>query len=148
MTVVCNFYFSIFLRLTWEFLGLESEREDSVCWPNNKIIDWSTTICYDLVDEVVVEGHPFLVDSSAQGASCSSNAKKKHVVTHNSKRRNLVIQMELIVCSRLVISTTIQYVLTWQDPGPGNWEPEGIHVHVLEELHVLLQIGQIPFTNH
>ena len=39
MTLVGNFYFSIFLRLTWEFLGLESERGGSVCWPNNKIID-------------------------------------------------------------------------------------------------------------
>jgi len=37
MAVVGNFYFSIFLRLTWEFLGLESEHGDSVCWPNNKI---------------------------------------------------------------------------------------------------------------
>ena len=34
-------------------------------------------------------------------------------------------------------------VLTWQDPGPGNGEPERIHVHVLQQLHVLLQIGQI-----
>jgi len=39
MSVVGNFYFSIFLRLTWEFLGLESERGGSVCWSNNKIID-------------------------------------------------------------------------------------------------------------
>ena len=39
MAVVGHFYFSIFLRLTWEFLGLESERGGSVCWPNNKIID-------------------------------------------------------------------------------------------------------------
>jgi len=39
MAVVGNFYFSIFLRLTWEFLDLESERGSSVCWPNNKIID-------------------------------------------------------------------------------------------------------------
>ena len=39
MTVVGNFYFSIFLRLMWEFLDLESERGSSVCWPNNKIID-------------------------------------------------------------------------------------------------------------
>ena len=23
----------------WEFLGFESERGGSVCWPNNKIID-------------------------------------------------------------------------------------------------------------
>ena len=38
MAVVGNFYFSIFLRLTWEFLGLESERGGSVCWPNNFII--------------------------------------------------------------------------------------------------------------
>jgi len=37
MAVVGNFYFFIFLRLTWEFLGLESERGGSVCWPNNKI---------------------------------------------------------------------------------------------------------------
>ena len=36
---VSNFYFFIFLRLTCEFLGLESERGGSVCWPNNKIID-------------------------------------------------------------------------------------------------------------
>jgi hypothetical protein len=34
-------------------------------------------------------------------------------------------------------------VLTWQDPGPGNGEPERIHVHVLQQLHVFLQIGQI-----
>ena len=39
MAVVGNFYFSIFLRLTWEFLDFESERGGSVCWPNNKIID-------------------------------------------------------------------------------------------------------------
>ena len=39
MAVVDNFYFSIFLRLMWEFLGLESERGGSICWPNNKIID-------------------------------------------------------------------------------------------------------------
>ena len=44
MTVVGNFYFSIFLRLTWKFLGLESEHKNSVCWPNNKIID-GPTIC-------------------------------------------------------------------------------------------------------
>ena len=43
MAVVGNFYFSIFLRLMWEFLGLESERGGSVCWPNNKIIDASLT---------------------------------------------------------------------------------------------------------
>ena len=30
MAVVGNFYFSIFLRLTWEFLGIQSERECSV----------------------------------------------------------------------------------------------------------------------
>ena len=36
--MVGNFYFSIFLRLMWEFLGLESERGGSVCWSNNKII--------------------------------------------------------------------------------------------------------------
>ena len=51
MAVVGHFYFSIFLRLTWEFLGLESERGDSVCWPNNKIIDvqthrWNSNIKY------------------------------------------------------------------------------------------------------
>ena len=39
MVVVGNFYFSIFLRLTWEFLDFESERGSFVCWPNNKIID-------------------------------------------------------------------------------------------------------------
>jgi len=48
MAVVGNFYFSIFLRLTWKFLDLESEREGSVCWPNNKIIDntqiWITSV--------------------------------------------------------------------------------------------------------
>ena len=37
MAVVGNFYFSIFLRLMREFLGLESERGGSVCQPNNKI---------------------------------------------------------------------------------------------------------------
>ena len=39
MAVMDNFYYSIFLRLTWEYLGLKSERGGSVCWPNNKIID-------------------------------------------------------------------------------------------------------------
>ena len=39
MAVVGNFYFCIFLRLTREFLGLESECGGSVCWPSNKIID-------------------------------------------------------------------------------------------------------------
>ena len=39
MAVVSIFYFSIFLKLMWEFLGLESKRGGSVCWPNNKIID-------------------------------------------------------------------------------------------------------------
>ena len=39
MAAVGNFNFSYFFRLTWEFLGFESEREDSVLWPNNKIID-------------------------------------------------------------------------------------------------------------
>ena len=37
MIVVGNFNF--FLRLTWEFIDLESERGGSICWPNNKIID-------------------------------------------------------------------------------------------------------------
>ena len=39
MAAVDNFYFFIFFRLTCEFLGLESEHEGSICWPNNKIID-------------------------------------------------------------------------------------------------------------
>ena len=46
MTVVGNIYVSIFFQLTWEFLGLESERGGSVCWPNNKIIDGS--LCTNL----------------------------------------------------------------------------------------------------
>ena len=50
MVVVGNFYFSIFLRLTWEFLGFESERGGSICWPNNKIID------KHLLGEIVVLG--------------------------------------------------------------------------------------------
>jgi len=37
MSVVGNFYF---FRLMWEFLDLESECGGSVCWPNNKIIDY------------------------------------------------------------------------------------------------------------
>ena len=39
MAVVGNFNFFYFLRLMWEFLGLESDCGASVCWPNNKIID-------------------------------------------------------------------------------------------------------------
>ena len=39
MAVVGNFYFSIFLRLMWKFLDLESECGCSICWLNNKIID-------------------------------------------------------------------------------------------------------------
>ena len=42
MAVVGNFNFSYFLRLTWEFLDLESERGGSVYWPNNKIIDYKS----------------------------------------------------------------------------------------------------------
>ena len=44
MILVGNFYFSIFLRLTWKLLGLKSERGVSVCWPNNKIIDFHNGI--------------------------------------------------------------------------------------------------------
>ena len=29
----------------WEFIDLESERKDSVCWSNNKIIDKYTRSC-------------------------------------------------------------------------------------------------------
>ena len=49
MAVVGNFNFS--LQLTWEFLDLKSERDDSVCWPNNKIIDSDSLIglVHDLV---------------------------------------------------------------------------------------------------
>ena len=39
MAVVSNLNFSYFFRLMWEFLGLESERGGSICWPNNKIIN-------------------------------------------------------------------------------------------------------------
>ena len=39
MAVMGNLFFSIFLRLTWEFLSPKSERGGSVCCPNNKIID-------------------------------------------------------------------------------------------------------------
>ena len=39
MAVVSNFNFSYFLRLMWEFLGLESECGGSICGSNNKIID-------------------------------------------------------------------------------------------------------------
>jgi hypothetical protein len=37
-------------------------------------------------------------------------------------------------------------VLTWQDPGPGNGEPEGVQVHVLEELHILLRNSLVSFS--
>ena len=40
--VVGNLNFSYFLLLMWEFLGLESECEGSIYWPNNKIIDCKT----------------------------------------------------------------------------------------------------------
>ena len=40
MAVVGNFNFFIFLRLLWEFLGLESERGGFVCWSINKIVDY------------------------------------------------------------------------------------------------------------
>ena len=39
MAVVGNFYFFVFLRLTWKFVDFESERGGSVYWRNNKIID-------------------------------------------------------------------------------------------------------------
>jgi len=38
MAVVGNLIFLFFFNL-WEFLDLKSEHDDSVCWPNNKIID-------------------------------------------------------------------------------------------------------------
>ena len=40
MAVVGNFNFLFSLQLTWEFLDLESKRGGSVCWTNNKIIDY------------------------------------------------------------------------------------------------------------
>jgi hypothetical protein len=49
MAVVGNFYFSIFLRLTWKFLDLESERGGSVCWSNNNIIDTCQVMRLDMV---------------------------------------------------------------------------------------------------
>ena len=52
-----NFYFSIFFRLTWEFLGLESKRGGSVCWPNNKIIDERPAVlhmCYQKVTLILL----------------------------------------------------------------------------------------------
>ena len=49
MAVVGNFYFFIFLRLMWKFLGLESERGVSVCWPNNKIIDYKKVLNYESI---------------------------------------------------------------------------------------------------
>ena len=45
MAVVGNFIFLFFLRLTWDFLDLESERGGSICWPNNKIIDDTQLSC-------------------------------------------------------------------------------------------------------
>ena len=33
----------------WEFLGLESERGASVCWPNNKIIDYKKMLNYESI---------------------------------------------------------------------------------------------------
>ena len=52
MAVVGNFYFSIFLRLTWEFLDLERKRGDSVCQPNNKIIDLVCTYLHIFFDRL------------------------------------------------------------------------------------------------
>ena len=60
MAVVGNFYFSIFLRLTWKFLGFESEREGSVYWPTNKIIDY-------VVDIFIFCTGPALLLSSSRG---------------------------------------------------------------------------------
>ena len=44
MAVVGNFNFSYFLRLTWEFLGLEIERGGSVGWPNNTISQYTVRL--------------------------------------------------------------------------------------------------------
>ena len=54
MAVVGNFYFSIFLRLIWEFLSLEAERGGSVCWPNNKIIDFRMHQGDDDIDATLI----------------------------------------------------------------------------------------------
>ena len=42
--VVGNFNFSYFLRLTWEFLRLQIKRGGSVCWPNNKISQYTVRL--------------------------------------------------------------------------------------------------------
>ena len=44
MIVVGNFNFSYFLRLTWEFLRLQIKRGGSVCWPNNKISQYTVRL--------------------------------------------------------------------------------------------------------
>ena len=67
MAVMDNFYFSMFLRLTWEFLGLESECGGSVCWSNNKIIDSRTQV-------------------SSRKISADSNSKWQCAIVHISKQ--------------------------------------------------------------
>ena len=44
MTVVGNFNCSYFLRLTWQILGLNIECGGSVCWPNNKISQYTVRL--------------------------------------------------------------------------------------------------------
>ena len=44
MALVGNFIFSYFFRLTWKFLDLEIERGGSVCWPNNKISQYTVRL--------------------------------------------------------------------------------------------------------
>jgi len=44
MAVVGNFNFSYFLRLTWQILALKIECGGSVCWPNNKISQYTVRL--------------------------------------------------------------------------------------------------------
>ena len=44
MAVVGNFNFSYFLRIIWEFLGLEIEHGGPICWPNNMISQYTVRL--------------------------------------------------------------------------------------------------------
>ena len=73
MTVVGNFNFSYFLRLTWKFLGLKSERGGSVCWLNNKIIDDCKTQACENINFVCKQEMIYCLKNDRIYFSCSKS---------------------------------------------------------------------------
>ena len=76
----------------WEFLGLESERGNSVCWPNNKIIDgWEIWVKRAIVSP------KWAIDRKQWHTPLTKYPTK----THDSEGPNISAAPPLLACHQL-----------------------------------------------